>query len=60
MRIVQLKCESDQLPYDQTVREVAVNVKTKVTGMASQQLIRLVLLCSGPSSLGRKLNRRKG
>ncbi len=24
MRIVQLKCESDRLPYDQTVREVAV------------------------------------
>jgi len=24
MRIIQLKCESDQSPYDQTVREVAI------------------------------------
>ncbi len=24
MRVIKLKCESDQAPYDQTVREIAV------------------------------------
>lgn len=55
MRIIQLKCESDQPCFDQRVHTVAVNVKTTRTGMASREEIRLAPLCSGPSSPGKKL-----
>ena len=60
MRIVKLKCESDQASYDQTVREVAVESEDASNWYGNWPQIRLALFCNGQSSLGKKLTKTKG
>jgi len=60
MRIVQLKCESISCPTTRPCEKSQLNVKTKVTGMASQQLIRLCPTLQWPKFAWKEVEQKKG